>query len=389
MTCALYGCIPATITQHERGGVGSLQESFGKVVLDGSAFPSLDNLRGKLDTPAIESAATEDYLQVRLPYCGLTPVDMRRICIMATSNRAELTIDFANRCSVTRIKKRSDAYRFRKFAGGRDLLDEVREKGPLYLGAVFSIVRAWHQKGKARLEEVSHDFRPWARTLGWIVREILDVGDLLADHRAAQARTANPLLTWARDIALAVQRSGRLDKPLRPHEILEIAVGADLNDADLDDDEARQKGNLAMGQKLGRLMSKREFLAVDGWVIHRRAERDTEARTKWFYTFSSTVPNLPQSTPNQNQGFPNAPNGRVNSCEASEAFPADGTHTSVPGAGGIGGRLGDDGDELLPATPSHTDCRHEWHDTPVNGQVKTSCRHCDKFLGYRPIESKA
>ena len=94
-------------------------------------------MRGQIDSPAIESFLTEDSFLARAPHQAAVDIDPRRVILHLTSNRADITIDLANRSSCVRILKQPDGFRFRKYPEG-DLLDHVRANQPRYLGAVFS-----------------------------------------------------------------------------------------------------------------------------------------------------------------------------------------------------------------------------------------------------------
>ena len=145
LTAAIYGERVATVTQR-RGGVGSLEESFDSVLIRGDSFIALDNMRGTIDSPKLESFMTEDRYQARIPYSRAIEIDPSRITIMMTSNRAELTKDWANRTICVEILKQSDDYVFGNFPEG-DLLDHVRANKERYLGAVFAVIKHGSLRG--------------------------------------------------------------------------------------------------------------------------------------------------------------------------------------------------------------------------------------------------
>lgn len=142
----------------------------------------------------------------------------------------------------------------RKFPAG--ILDHIRANQSRYLGAVFSIIKAWHDAGKPRTTETRHDFRRWATTLDWIVQHLLHCPPLLDGHRETQRRMATAALTWLRDVALAVAQAGKLGEWLRTYEILDVAEAAGLEipgageDTNLDDDASRTKVLRVIGKKL-------------------------------------------------------------------------------------------------------------------------------------------
>ena len=256
LAASVYNAVPLTITQREGRGTGSLEESFSAALLEGAAFISLDNLRGELDSPALESALTEDYFLARAPYRKPTKVDMRRVVVMATSNAAKLTTDMANRMSLVRLRKQPEGHVFRTFQGGADVLGHVRMNQGRYLGAVFAVVREWWRQGKPETDEVRHDFRPWARTLDWIVQNLFECAPLCDGLQQAKKRTTTPHLNWLRDVALAVRDEGCLGTQLRVNDIVDIAYrhgvevpGMGEKDS-LDDDDVARKAFMAVGRRL-------------------------------------------------------------------------------------------------------------------------------------------
>ena len=160
ITAVVYRDTVKTITQ-KKGGVGSLEETFATALIQGRNFISFDNVRGEINSPALESFLTEDSYLARVPHMAAVEVDPRRVVVQFTSNKADITIDLANRSSCVRILKQPDGYRFREYPEG-GILDHVRANQPLYLGAVFAVVKAWHVAGKPHTDTTGHDFRAWA-----------------------------------------------------------------------------------------------------------------------------------------------------------------------------------------------------------------------------------
>ncbi len=126
LTAAIYRNRIVTVTQ-KKGGVGSLEESFNSALVRGANFIAFDNVRGKIDSPALESFLTEDRYLARPPFQPSVEIDPRRVVVQMTSNKAEITKDLANRSSFVRILKQTAGYEFQEYAEG-DLLDHVRAK---------------------------------------------------------------------------------------------------------------------------------------------------------------------------------------------------------------------------------------------------------------------
>jgi hypothetical protein len=298
LTAAVYGVTIKVITQQPNSGVGSLKESFDATVVEGHSLICLDNLRGKLDLPAIESFATEDSYRARIPYSPGLEVDPRRIVLLMTSNRAEMTIDLANRSSVVRIRKHGDGFQFAKYPEG-DILDRVTARRGHYLAAVFAVIGEWHRRGMPEAVATGHDFRRWARVLGYITDSILDAGELLAGHRAIQERIASPGLNWLRDVALAVQREDAIGSPLRSHDILRICIDQSIETPGVPDESALEDESawLNATRTIGRKMAKQfkgDELCIDSFVIRKLTETDNEWRQVTKYAFFPRTPNTPE-----------------------------------------------------------------------------------------------
>ena len=293
LVAAVYGHTVKTIVQ-KKGGVGSLEESFATALVQGYSFISFDNVRNAIDSPALESFLTEDSFLARVPHLAAIEVDPRRVVVQLTSNRAEITTDLANRSSCVRILKRAEDYRFRQYAEG-DILEHIRANQPLYLGAVFAVVKAWHAAGKPRTEATGHDFRAWAGRLDWIAQNLLQAGPLLEGHRETQVRMATPVLNWLRDVALAVRDSGYLGTWLRASDLVDIIAqrpDAELpglpEGADLTEDEVKKKVLQAMGRRLAQCFGTSSVREIDNFRIERKETPDAQnRRTTREYCFQA------------------------------------------------------------------------------------------------------
>jgi hypothetical protein len=73
ITAAIYRHLDATINQ-ATGIIGSPEETFDGALISGHAYISLDNLRGKIDAPKIESFLTEAQYYARWAYMPNTEI---------------------------------------------------------------------------------------------------------------------------------------------------------------------------------------------------------------------------------------------------------------------------------------------------------------------------
>lgn len=285
---AIYG-EKSYMVSKRKGGVGSLDESISAGLLSGRPFVALENLRGNIDSEILEAAITWDEpINVRVPYRGEVPVSATHITFQITSNGVQTTVDLANRSSIVRIRKHPEGYPFREYSEG-DLLDHITENQPYYMGCVAAVVREWVNRSKPKTNEARHTFRYWVRSLDWIVQNLFNCAPLMDDHAEAHARLSDPKLKWLREVAIEVEKSGKLGKELTASEIFDIS---EMNDIDfpngkqyLDDKRGRQ----AVGTFCKAIYdsAQAEVVTIDHFNIARESGWDLDhAREVKKYVFS-------------------------------------------------------------------------------------------------------
>ncbi len=307
LTAALYAQSVKTVTQ-QRAGVGSMEESFNMALIRGANFIALDNVRGKIDSPSFESFLTEDTYLARAPYREPIEIDPRRVVVMLTSNKADVTTDLANRSTCVRLLKQPDGYAFKPYPEG-DILEHVQANQSHYLGAVFAIIDAWYYAGKPHTTESRHDFRRWAQTLDWICQNLLGAGPLLDGHRETQARMTNPVLNWLRDVAIEVIRAKQAGAWLRASDLVDLLADTGTETpglpehGDPTDYETRKKAQQATGRKLSLCFRAGDVLTLDGMTIERREIYDPRNRLtvkEYVFQAASMDPKGIDATNNMN-----------------------------------------------------------------------------------------
>jgi len=272
LVAAVYGSRLRQIAQRAQGGVGSFDESLASALNEAAPFIQLDNLRGRIDSPYLESMLTsEGNFPVRVPHRGEILIDPRRHVLLATSNAMESTPDLANRCVITRIRKRPAGYRFRTYPEG-DVLDHVRANQGLYLGAVFAVIRAWIDAGKPSTDTRGHDFREWAGALDWIVQNVLGAAPMLDGHDDAKTRISDPAQTFIRALAVAVTTTGNAGVGMSATELYELAVANDIKVPGLRGPDDQQ-GPRRVGGAFRQVLKGGESAEIDGYRITTE-ERD-------------------------------------------------------------------------------------------------------------------
>jgi hypothetical protein len=288
LVARLYNETPSVIVQ-PKGGVGSLDESVSRALIQGRPFIALDNIRGRVDSSTLESAIRgHGRVTCRASYMPNTEVDTSAFLWQFSTNGAELTRDLANRSIITRIRKQPESYTFHKYLEG-DLLAHVKICHAAYLGAIFAVVRAWIKAGSPRTSEQRHNFGEWCQVLDWIVQNIFAMPPLLDGHKEEQARTANPRLQWLRDVAFAASSSKMLSRELTTTELCSIG-----DDAGIDlpgNPNSREEPHQRAGKILGLLFRESDGnpIAVDGFTISRNVVITYEngERTHRHYTIST------------------------------------------------------------------------------------------------------
>lgn len=221
---AIYRDVPRSVTQ--KSGVGSIEDSFSAALIDGANFIMFDNMVGKFQSPALDSALTEPWFTARAAYRPETGIDMRRVNIAMTSNSAQLSTDLTNRCNPVSIRKRPGTT-WRVFPEG-DLLRHVQANQPYYLGCVFSVIRAWHAAGMPRTTETRHDNQAWATRLDWIVQSLFQTAPLCDGLQEVKARISKPEIAWLRQVCIQIEAQGQLGHWLAPIQLAEAAYRAEI-----------------------------------------------------------------------------------------------------------------------------------------------------------------
>lgn len=272
LRAALYGEMP-TYVAAKKGGVGSLDESFASALIKARPFIVIDNYRGDLDSPYVESFLTaQGQFSVRVPHAGELYIDPSGFFLSITSNGMEATKDLANRAAFVRLEKQPN-HRFQQF-GGKDILTTLRERQGMFLGALFKIIRHWFEQGMPRTTENRHTFREWAQINDWIVQNIFGEAPLMEGHVEAQQRFQDPNLSFARLLAIEVASRNQIGLPLTATEIFDLCDNADIPIPHLRDNQRHNVdyGKRLVGKAMNKLFGNHDALAIEGFVITRDHE---------------------------------------------------------------------------------------------------------------------
>jgi len=284
LVAAMYRETPNVVVQRG-GGVGGLDESISQKLIDGRPFILLDNLRGRLDTPYLESILTAPGpMPARVPHRGEIQVDPRGFVFQMTSNGVETTRDLANRASLIRIRKRPPGYAFRTYPEG-DLYAHVVENQSHYLGCIFAVIAEWARQGQPYTAETRHDFREWAQTLDWIVQAIFGAAPLLDGHDEARQRVSDPRRVWLRALCLGLRDAKRAGE-FYASQLAEFAMENDILPPGIRPDADEIVAARRIGSAMAAIFGDSDEIEIDGLVVHRtHGKSPTTGNHAYTYRF--------------------------------------------------------------------------------------------------------
>lgn len=167
---------------------------------------------------------------------------------------------------------------------------------------VAHLARADKRKGVATgrrcTDEARHSFRPWARALDWIVREI-DEAPLLDGHEAVQQRTSDPIRCWLREIAphATGQTWWSASTLVSASEMAGLAIPGTR------DGGGKENAHKIIGGAMGRLFGTSNKVDVDGVTVHRFEDQEEHGKARRRYAFQLSgqgdpEPPNPEQKPN-------------------------------------------------------------------------------------------
>ncbi len=298
MVTATYNFSPVTVSKKKSGVGKGIDESIDTQLIGGKPFTILDNLRGKIDSEALEAFLTSEKYAARKLHQAMT-VDTSYHVVMGTSNSAQLTSDLADRSLICRIIKQPESYVFKELAKDVDILTHIQKNQPRYLGAVFRIIREWHGRGRPRTNEYRHRFREWVQPLDWMCQHLLDAAPLMGGHQETQSRASTSHLSWLRKVAQAVEKSCLLDRDLQCYQLADICDNCEITLPGLEEgrgfSDASEKERKQVFSQIGRKLSScfkhvnAGALVIDGFTVERREVAAMEGSYR-TYRFSKLGP---------------------------------------------------------------------------------------------------
>jgi hypothetical protein len=270
LACQIYGLKPQPISKLDNRD--KAVEDISRLLLSGAGFIYFDNARGRglQNLPELESLLTEPIFNCRAPYQH-GEADVTRRVMAVSSNGAVFSHDLATRTVKIAIRKRPANYTFASYSEG-SIEDHLVANMAVYLGAVFSLVKDWADRGRPSGSALTgFRFSQWEKACAWILQHHFPGLPLLdASHREAQDRLADPDHDLLRNLfRLVVEGETRAE--VTASSLAEIGAAAGLLEAD------DQQNRLRVGKAMkGRFPHDGEHRFDGG---HFTVRRDTRTST--------------------------------------------------------------------------------------------------------------
>ena len=169
-------------------------------LVTGPSHVFIDNIKGTLNSSALDSAITEETMRDRLTGTG-EMVTAKTDCVwVATANNAELTEDAATRALVIRIDPDSENPDQREFKS--DPKAFIKANRAQVCGAILTLVRAWQAAGTPKYAGPHHwRFPQWQSVIGGIL-ETCEIEGFLDNLESERAFLSSGGDDWAELVAL-------------------------------------------------------------------------------------------------------------------------------------------------------------------------------------------
>jgi hypothetical protein len=289
---AMFGQRCGVVAQ-KQGGVGSRDESIMQRLVQGFPFVLLDNARGAIDSPFLEACLTPEggFIEARI-LRETVPVDPRPVIFGMTSNAAQMTKDLANRSLLVRLRKQSPGYQFkpRADADGHEvgLRRHVESQHAYYQGCVNAVVLDWWKNGAQRQPCPEHDFRESMGALDNLVQHYFKLPPLLDGHQIAVERTANPGMSWVRQIALlAAQQWHVVD--WKAAKIADRCMQEGIAIPGVNNETESKSAAQAVGIAMASAFGSKDTFEIEGVEVRRAIENDKDSRQHKIYTFTKVA----------------------------------------------------------------------------------------------------
>lgn len=222
-----YGIVPA---QPAPTTATEWSKRLLSLAMSGSRVILFDNLRGHLNTPALEAYITATTYSDRILGVSTEFKGKADAVILITGNRLTITPDLRRRSLfvelfMTELRSEDRTFKRRLDPAG------IRKEQPRILAALWALVKHWDSAGRPTCSKINASFASWSEVVGGIV-----------EHAGYGCPTEHAELieggdTRTRDIESLAQEL-EPDTPYRFAELLDICIKKELFQHITDDSNA-------------------------------------------------------------------------------------------------------------------------------------------------------
>ena len=242
-------------------------------LVDGRNYITLDNWRGKLDLPVLESLITgeEGSHLADKKFSRDVEVDPTKVNWAVTSNGVQTTQDMFNRYCFIKLKRQPLDYQW-KYGTKQGFHQHIADNQPFYLGCVFTVWKEWIARGRPITKDHSHALSGWAGSLDWIVCNLFELPPIGIDAKTRNYQV-DPNLAFLRELCLVIKREDKLGEKLKPSDIASVLIESEIcmpGSAQPFGIQYSAEGvqNIQAGRKMGSLLKKDgDSLEVGGFTI--------------------------------------------------------------------------------------------------------------------------
>ncbi len=237
------------------------------------AIVLIDNLRGKLDSPALAAALTAPFWEDRILGISETIRLPIRCTWIATGNNPEFSNEMARRLVRIRLDARVDQPWRRDAFRHPDLMGWVRANRARLVAACLTLCRAWISAGRPRGQRSIGSYEAWAQTMGGIL-EVAGIKGFLENLDDMMAASDSEGAMWRGFISSWWDRFGTAE--VGSSDLYDLAITCEPPLPLGSGNERSQRTRL--GKSLGRMRDRVFFIDDRGLCIEaggtfRRAQR--------------------------------------------------------------------------------------------------------------------
>ena len=267
-------------------------------MLDNPAFICLDNLKGKLESPALEAVLTQTEWTDRILQQSLNVTCPNTAVWTATSNNPQLSKDMARRSCWVHFMPNTENPDERTDFKHTDILGWVDKNRDRLLSAMLTLIQAWIADGRPTWGKVIGSFEAWSHVLGGILQTI-GIEGFMGNRDSLRERTTDLDQQWRRLYDIwSTSHTGKEESsdlfnlPDEANDPPKLLTTREIHSICTEEDILLEvlgyKGESSQKTRLGKALSKNLGRIYGGWRLE--SSEDTHKKTKLWRIVSVVDP---------------------------------------------------------------------------------------------------